>query len=93
MLLIRINFLSAGVSVTLCARNDQHETKASQSDHGGGGARLLGIEEQLGTLEPGKIADIVAVRNNAPEDMRTIESVFFAMKEGRVIRDNREALR
>ena len=56
-------------------------------------ARLLGIEEELGTLESGKIADIVAVRDDPAEDMRAIESVFFVMKEGRVVRDHREASR
>lgn len=47
-------------------------------------AELLGIENQLGTLEAGKLADIVAVKDNPLENIRALENVQFVMKGGKV---------
>lgn len=48
------------------------------------GARLLRMQDQLGTLEPNKFADVVAVRGNPLEDIRAMHDVVFVMKEGEV---------
>ncbi len=48
-------------------------------------AQVLGIADQVGTLEPGKLADIVAVSANPLENIRTLEEVRFVMKSGRII--------
>ena len=45
-------------------------------------AQLLGISDVLGTLTPGKYADIVAVAGNPLEDISLMESVTFVMKDG-----------
>jgi len=48
------------------------------------GARALGILDEIGTLEPGKIADIVVLQRNPVHDIRntqTIVSVFIAGRE------------
>ncbi|WP_394222179.1 amidohydrolase family protein [Alteromonas gracilis] len=45
-------------------------------------ASLLGISDILGTLEEGKLADIVAVQGNPLEDISLMESVSFVMKDG-----------
>jgi imidazolonepropionase-like amidohydrolase len=45
-------------------------------------ARLLKIDDRLGTLEAGKIADVVAVEGNPLEDIRGLQTVAFVMKEG-----------
>jgi imidazolonepropionase-like amidohydrolase len=45
-------------------------------------ARLLGQELQLGTLEAGKLADIVAVRGDPLSDITELERVTFVMKGG-----------
>jgi imidazolonepropionase-like amidohydrolase len=45
-------------------------------------ADLLGISDKLGTLEKGKLADIVAVPGDPIADIRATEKVFFVMKEG-----------
>ena len=47
-------------------------------------ADLLGKSELLGSLQPGKYADIIAVSGNPLEDIRTLESVKFVMKEGKI---------
>ncbi|MCP3138283.1 metal-dependent hydrolase family protein [Pyxidicoccus xibeiensis] len=45
-------------------------------------AELLGVSDRLGTLEPGKLADVVAVSGNPLQDIRATQKVFFVMKEG-----------
>ena len=45
-------------------------------------ARLLGQESQFGTIEPGKLADIVAVRGDPLTDITELERVSFVMKGG-----------
>ena len=45
-------------------------------------ARLLRIDDKLGTLEVNKLADIIAVPGNPLEDISAMESVNFVMKEG-----------
>ena len=45
-------------------------------------ARLLGQESQFGTIEPGRLADIVAVRRDPLADITELERVSFVMKGG-----------
>ena len=54
-------------------------------------AELLGLADRLGTLEPGRLADIVAVPGDPTEDIRQTEKVFFVVKEGVVYRNDRAA--
>jgi len=49
-------------------------------------ADLLGLSKDIGTLEPGKEADIVAVPGNPLADIHVTEKVFFVMKGGRIER-------
>jgi imidazolonepropionase-like amidohydrolase len=49
-------------------------------------AAILGIEKKLGTIEPGKIADLIAVPGNPLKDISVLRRVEFVMKEGRVAR-------
>lgn len=51
-------------------------------------ATLLGIADRTGTLEPGKLADIVAVRGDPSVQIRQVEKVFFVMKEGVIYRND-----
>lgn len=47
-------------------------------------AQLLRLEDNAGTLQPGKWADIIAVDGNPLENVRTLEQVRFVMKAGQI---------
>jgi imidazolonepropionase-like amidohydrolase len=51
------------------------------------GADLLGLSAEIGTLEKGKAADLVAVPGDPLADIRQTEKVFFVMKGGNVVRN------
>jgi imidazolonepropionase-like amidohydrolase len=56
-------------------------------------AELLGLADKIGTLEPNKLADVVAVPGNPIENIRQTEHVLFVMKEGVIYRNDRAAAR
>lgn len=47
-----------------------------------GGAMLLGLEDELGSIEAGKRADIIAVDGNPIENIEQMQNVRFVMKDG-----------
>ena len=49
-------------------------------------SELLGMSDQIGTLETGKYADVVAVTGDPLTDIQTMESVVFVMKGGVVFK-------
>ena len=49
-------------------------------------AELLGWSDQVGTIEAGKFADIVAVSGDPLSDVSVLEKVEFVMKGGAVVR-------
>ena len=51
-------------------------------------AEMLGWEDRIGTVEPGKLADLVAVAGNPIVDVTELERVRFVMKGGTVIRND-----
>lgn len=48
------------------------------------GAQLLGMESQLGVVEAGKLADLVAVPGDPLADIRQMTKVLFVMKAGKI---------
>ena len=51
-------------------------------------ATMMGLEQELGSIRTGKLADIVAVPGNPLEDISEMERVHFVMKEGGVYRND-----
>ena len=49
-------------------------------------AELLGWDDRLGTLEAGKLADIIAIPGNPLDDITLLESVSFVMLGGQIIK-------
>jgi len=49
-------------------------------------AELLGIGQKVGTLEKGKLADVIAMPGDPTSDITATERVYFVMKEGKIIR-------
>ena len=50
------------------------------------GAELLGREADLGTVEPGRFADVIAVNGDPLRDVAKLEKVVFVMEGGQVFR-------
>jgi len=50
-------------------------------------AELMGWADCVGSIEPGKWADIIAVRDNPLESVRTLEDVVLVRKGGRVFKN------
>jgi imidazolonepropionase-like amidohydrolase len=48
------------------------------------GAELCGVADSIGSLEPGKIADVVMVGGNPLVDIRALRDIRLVMKEGKV---------
>ncbi len=52
-------------------------------------AELLGLQDKIGALKPGMLADVVAVPGNPVENIKLTQSVIFVMKDGIVLRNDR----
>jgi imidazolonepropionase-like amidohydrolase len=50
-------------------------------------ADLIGRAKDVGTLEPGKFADVIAVTDDPLQNVRALENVGFVMKGGVVVKD------
>jgi imidazolonepropionase-like amidohydrolase len=48
------------------------------------GAVYLGMDKEIGSLEPGKLADLIVLEKNPLEDIRHSESVAFTLVNGRL---------
>ena len=51
-------------------------------------AEMLGWQDRIGSIEPGKFADLVAVAGDPIADITELERIRFVMKDGRVIRND-----
>jgi imidazolonepropionase-like amidohydrolase len=55
-------------------------------------AELLGIAQKVGTLEKGKLADVIVMPGDPTSDITATERISFVMKEGKIIRQGSAAL-
>lgn len=51
-------------------------------------AEMLGWQDRIGAIEPGKFADLVAVAGDPIASITELELVRFVMKDGRVVRND-----
>lgn len=51
-------------------------------------ATLLDASNDIGSIEPGRFADIIAVKDNPLDDITRLERVEFVMKGGKVIKNS-----
>jgi len=49
------------------------------------GAKILGVEDQLGTVEEGKIADLVIVEGDPAKDIQAMRNIRYVLKDGKII--------
>lgn len=48
------------------------------------GAGAIGLDGDLGTIEAGKLADVVVLEDNPLDDIRNTNTVRYVMKNGRL---------
>ena len=54
-------------------------------------AEWLGVQDQLGTIESGKLADLVGIDGDPLEDISSYRKIRFVMKGGEVVRNDAPA--
>ena len=58
-----------------------------------GAARHIGRSDDLGSIAPGKLGDLVVVDGNPVEDIAALRRIVLVIKDGEVVIDNRTAAR
>jgi imidazolonepropionase-like amidohydrolase len=51
-------------------------------------ADMLGWQDRIGAIEPGKFADLIAVGGDPIADITELERVRFVMKNGEIVRND-----
>lgn len=53
-------------------------------------AEMCGVGDELGTVETGKLADLIVVADNPLDDMQNIRKLMLVIKDGRIVSDWRD---
>lgn len=65
-----------------------HQTLLSCTRHA---AQLCGVGHEMGTIEPGKLADLIVLRANPLDDIHHLRQLEMVIKNGRIVTDRRPA--
>jgi imidazolonepropionase-like amidohydrolase len=55
----------------------------------GNAAMFLGLEDEVGTIQPGRVADVILLDSDPLVDVLNLTSVKVVIKGGRIVRDDR----
>lgn len=88
--------IAFGTDAAVCPHGSQWESMANMVKNGLkplgvlraatlGDAQLFGVDDKLGTLEAGKLADVVAVAGDPSADIKAVRNVKLVMKDGSVV--------
>jgi imidazolonepropionase-like amidohydrolase len=88
--------IAFGTDAAVCPHGSQWESMANMVKNGLkplgvlraatlGDAQLFGVDDKLGTLEAGKLADVVAVAGDPSADIKAVRNVKLVMKEGTIV--------
>ncbi len=55
------------------------------------GADILGMGDKLGTIEPGKIADVIVLAKNPEDDLANLRELRYVVAGGKVLVDRAAA--
>jgi len=76
--------LSIKLLVTEVGMTNYDAIKAATSE----AANALGMSSKIGSLEKGKVADIIAVKGNPLEDLNALDHIVMVIKDGKIIYQN-----
>jgi imidazolonepropionase-like amidohydrolase len=54
------------------------------------GAAICGVGDELGTIEVGKLADLIVVQGNPLDDIDNVRRLLLVLKEGAIVSDKRD---
>lgn len=77
-------FLTEARALNRVLSNEEVITALTQN-----AAKFVGLDDELGTLEPGKIADLVVIDGDPLTNIGSIENVRIVLQGGRIVVDHR----
>jgi imidazolonepropionase-like amidohydrolase len=89
--------IAFGTDAAVCPHGSQWQSMANMAKNGmkpldvlraatSVDAQLFGLSDSLGALEPGKVADVVAISGDPTADISRVQNVKLVMKAGEIVK-------